>query len=163
MQIYMLRHGIAEDGKAGAPDSGRALTPDGRRKLREVLQIARIAGVKPSLILTSPYRRAVETAQVAARVLGYKAELLRTNALAPGASVVDVWDELRVHKAEEQVLLSGHEPLFGQLLAHLLASPALMVDFKKGAMARIDMEQFGARPRGVLRWFVPPKLAVVAD
>jgi phosphohistidine phosphatase len=163
MQIYLLRHGVAEVGKAGSPDSDRALTPDGKRKLREVLQMARLAGVKPGLILTSPYRRAVETAEIAARVLGVRQSILHTKALVPSASVMDVWDEIRAHRSEEQILLAGHEPLFGQLFAYLLAAPALQVDFKKGAIARIDMEQFNAQPRGVLRWFLPPKLAALTD
>ena len=58
MEIYVLRHGIAEEPKAGAPDSARALTDTGRERLRAVLEHAHEAGVKPSLILTSPYRRA---------------------------------------------------------------------------------------------------------
>ncbi len=40
MEIYILRHGIAEDGQAGQPDSERALTADGRKKLRTVLRVA---------------------------------------------------------------------------------------------------------------------------
>ena len=44
MQIYLLRHGIAEDGKPGRPDSERALTEEGREKLRRVLKRARSAG-----------------------------------------------------------------------------------------------------------------------
>ena len=62
MQIYLLRHGIAEDAKPGRPDSERALTDEGRAKLRRVLKRARTADVTPSLILSSPYRRAMETA-----------------------------------------------------------------------------------------------------
>jgi phosphohistidine phosphatase len=160
MQIYLLRHAIAETARAGQPDSERALTPEGRRKLREVLKVARAAEVKPSLILTSPYRRAVETAEIAASVLDYKNDLLRTKALVPEGDPSGVWDEIRVHRDEAEVLLAGHEPLFSHLVAYLLDSPALVVDFKKGALARIDMDQFGARPRGILRWFLPPKVAV---
>jgi phosphohistidine phosphatase SixA len=63
VQIYLLRHGIAEN---STPDSDRALTPEGREKLRRVLARARDADVAPSLILSSPYRRALETAEIAA-------------------------------------------------------------------------------------------------
>jgi len=163
MEIYLLRHGIAEPVQPGRPDADRALTPEGKRKLREVLRVAKTSGVKPTLILTSPYRRALETAEVAGRVLGYRGELLRTKALAPGSSVKDVWEEIRIHKNEGQLLLSGHEPQFGQLFSYLLASPSLQVDFKKGALARIDVEQYGSEPRGILRWMMPSKLAAAAD
>jgi len=163
MEIYLLRHGIAEPAQPGQPDANRALTAEGKRKLREVLRVAKISGVKPTLILTSPYRRALETAELAGRLLGYRGELLRTKALAPGSSLKDVWEEVRIHKNEGQLLLAGHEPQFSQLFAYLLASPMLQVDFKKGALARIDVEQFGSEPRGVLRWMMSSKLAAAVE
>src|SRR5215813_11800600 len=109
MQIYVLRHGIAEDGKPGRPDSERALTQEGREKLRRVLKHARIAGVEPSLILSSPYRRAIETAEEAVDVLGYKGKIVRTRALEPDAPPQGVWDEIRPRPDEAAMLLSSHE------------------------------------------------------
>lgn len=159
MDIYILRHGIAEDAQAGRPDSDRALTPEGKKKLRNVLRAARNAGASVSLILTSPYRRAVQTAQVAAEALDYKGELLRTKALEPGSRPQLVWEEIRVHKNEPQILLAGHEPLFSALTAYLLASPNLQIDFKKGAMACVEITHFPAEPSGVLKWMLTPKLA----
>jgi phosphohistidine phosphatase len=160
MQIYLLRHAIAEAARPGQADSERALTSEGRRKLRDVLKVVKAAEVKPTLILTSPYKRAVETAELAASVLGYKSELLRTKSLVPESDPSLVWDEIRVHKDEPEVMIVGHEPLFSHLVAYLLDSPALVVDFKKGALVRIDMDQFGVKPHGILRWFLPPKVAL---
>jgi phosphohistidine phosphatase len=159
MEIYILRHGIAEDAPAGQPDSELALTSDGRKKLRNVLRVAASAGVAPSLILTSPYKRALQTAQIAAEILEYKGELLRTKALEPGSAPKAVWDEIRVHKDEARILLAGHEPLFSRLTGYLLGSPNLQVDFKKGAIACIELDFFPAEPHGVLRWMLTPKLA----
>src|SRR5258708_22668646 len=107
MEIYIFRHGIAEGGHAGQPDSARALTSEGKKKLRTVLRVAHEAGVQPSLILTSPYRRAVQTAQLAVEILDYKGDLLRTKALEPGSHPRMVWDEIRVHKNERQILMAG--------------------------------------------------------
>ena len=70
-----------------SPDAERPLTGEGRDKLRRVLKRARTADLDPSLILSSPYRRAVETAAVAAEVLAYKGEIVRTRALVPEASL----------------------------------------------------------------------------
>jgi phosphohistidine phosphatase len=159
MEIYILRHGVAEDGQPGQPDAERALTADGRKKLRNILRTAAAAGVAPSLILTSPYKRALQTAQLAAEILEYKGELLRTKALEPAAAPKTVWDEIRVHKDEAQILLAGHEPLFSRLTAYLLGSPNLQVDFKKGAIACVEVERFGADPHGVLRWMLTSKLS----
>ncbi|MFN3321900.1 MAG: SixA phosphatase family protein [Bryobacteraceae bacterium] len=159
MQIYLLRHGIAEDGRPGGRDADRALIPEGRKKLREVLRVARDAGVMPEIILTSPYRRARETAELAAGILGYKEELIESRSLIPLSTPQAAWEEIRVHKDASQILLAGHEPLFSQLFAYLLHCPELQVEFKKGSLARIDLDSFPARPRGVLRWLLTPKLA----
>jgi phosphohistidine phosphatase len=158
MQIYLLRHGIAEDLKAGASDADRALAADGRRKLENVLRRASAAAVAPSLILSSPLKRAWQTAQVASRLLRYQADIVRTPALEPGADAEAVWAELRAHKDEPQILLAGHEPLLSQLAAFLLASPALRVDVKKAALLRIDVEMTGRLPKGVLKWMITPAL-----
>jgi len=160
VEIYLLRHGIAEDGGAGQPDSARALTPEGRKKLRGVLRVARSAGVAPALILTSPFKRAVQTAHLAAELLEHKGELLRTQALIPGSTPESVWDEIRAHKDAAQTLLAGHEPLFSHLAGYLLGCPNLRIDFKKGALVRIDVDGFGPHPRGVLKWVLAPKLAL---
>jgi phosphohistidine phosphatase len=158
MEIYILRHGIAEDGQAGQPDSERALTTEGKKKLRNILRAAGGGGVAPSLILTSPYRRAVQTAQLAAEMLGYKGALLRTKSLEPGSHPQLVWEEIRVHKDEPGILLAGHEPLFSSLTAYLLGNPGLQIDFKKGAIACVEIDHFSAAPQGVLKWMLVPKL-----
>jgi phosphohistidine phosphatase len=156
VQIYLLRHGIAEDGKPGRPDSERALTGEGKEKLRRVLKRARAADCAPSLILSSPYRRAVETAEVAAEVLGYRKDVLNTRALIPESSPHDVWDEVRVHRDELAILLASHEPLMSALTAYLLRCAGLQVDMKKAALLRVDCERFGAEPHGVLKWMLTP-------
>lgn len=159
MEIYLLRHGIAEDGHAGQPDSERALTSEGKKKLRAVLRTVHKAGIAPSLIMTSPYRRALQTAELAAEILDYKSELLRSSALEPGSQPAAVWEEIRVHHDESGILLAGHEPLFSSLTAYLLGSPRLRVDFKKGAVACVEIDRFGNEPQGALRWMITPKLA----
>ena len=156
MQIYLLRHGIAEDPKPGHPDSERPLTAEGRDKLRRVLRRARAADLDPSLILSSPYLRARETAAVAAEVLAYKGEIVRTPALVPEASPFDTWEEIRKREGERAILLASHEPLMSSLAAFLLDSPALHVDMKKAALVRIDCERFGPKASGVLKWMLTP-------
>jgi phosphohistidine phosphatase len=159
MQIYLLRHGIAEDGRPGRPDSERALTGEGREKLRRVLKRAKLAGVSPGLILSSPYRRAVETAEVAVEVLGYQGQVMRTRALVPEASPLDAWEEIRSRKDESSVLLASHEPLMSSMVAFLLDSPAMHVDMKKAALVRVDCDRFGPEPLAVLKWMITPALA----
>jgi phosphohistidine phosphatase len=153
MEIYLLRHGIAAD---GYPDSARALTDEGREKLRKVLKRS---GAKPSLIISSPYRRAIETAQIAAEVLEYSGEIERAQALTPDGAAPEVWEEIRIRKNEDAILLASHEPLMSATVAFLLGAPGVLVDMKKAALVRIDIERFGPRPAGVLKWMLTPAVA----
>jgi phosphohistidine phosphatase len=133
MQIYLLRHGVAESQSTTGADADRELTDEGRQKVREVMKAAARAGVAPSLVISSPYRRAASTARIAVEVLGSKSDFLRSNALTPDRDPEAVWEEIRVHRHETAVLLVGHEPLFSELGAYLLGAPELHIDFKKGA------------------------------
>src|SRR5262249_13161387 len=123
MKVYILRHGIAEKMGSDGSDAERALTPRGRQKLRQVLRLARAAAVRPSVILTSPLVRAVQTAEVAAEMFAHQRELVRTTALLPTASPQDVWQELRSRKNEQELLLVGHKPLLSQVVGYLLGAP----------------------------------------
>jgi phosphohistidine phosphatase len=160
MQVYLLRHGVAQKDSANGNDADRALTQDGRRKLRQVLKAASEAQVKPTLILSSSLKRAMQTAEIAKSVLDYKNEIVRSKALRPGASVEDVWEEMRAHKGEPALMLVGHNPQFAQLSGYLLGSSEMQVEFKKGALLCIDFEQFRAQPKGTLRWYLTAKIAL---
>jgi phosphohistidine phosphatase len=157
LRIYVLRHGIAEDAVPGGTDADRALTQEGKRRLRGVLERAGRAGVHPDVILTSPLKRALETAEIAAAVLGAKHDLIRTNTLVPSSSPERVWKEIRSRKGEA-ILLAGHEPLLSMLVAFLLGCPSLALRMKKSALVAIEVEAGEAQPHGVLLWMLIPKV-----
>jgi phosphohistidine phosphatase len=158
VQIYLLRHAIAADSLPGEPDSERALTEEGREKLHRVLKRAQAAEVLPTLILSSPYQRAQETAAAAAEVLGYQGKIVKVRVLTPDGSPRDVWEEIRKRPGESAILLASHEPLMSSLAAFLLNSPALVVDMKKAALVRVDCDRLGPEPRGVLKWMLTPAI-----
>ena len=155
MDIFLLRHGIAQDRTLEIPDASRRLTPKGERLLRRVLETAKRAGVEPELILTSPLRRAQETAALASEVLGCP-RVRETRALLPEIAPVAVWKELQGLENVSRVLLAGHEPHMSLLLAYLLNAP-VPLDFKKGALVRVNMRSMET-PRGVLKWMLTPSL-----
>jgi phosphohistidine phosphatase len=159
MQIYLLRHGTAEDPRDALNDAERALLPEGKEKLRRVLALAAEAGAQPELMISSPLKRAIQTAKIAQEILAYKGDILRMGVLEPGARVEDVWNEIRIHKDRSSVLLVGHNPLFAELSGYLLGCPDLQIDFKAGGMLRLDTESFMPRPRAILRWYLTPKVA----
>ena len=157
MQIHILRHGTAEDVKHGGSDAGRKLTAAGRDEVRRAIEHAR-AKISPSLILSSPFVRAIETAEIAAAVLGYKGNIVRIRALEPSASPHEVWQEIRNRQNETQILLAGHEPLLSQLASYLLAAPAMQIEMRKAMLLRIDIGRFGQDPQGILKWALPPDI-----
>lgn len=155
MQVHLLRHGTAEEIPAGGSDSERKLTPEGREEVRRAIECA-CPAMAPTLILSSPYARAVETAEIAAKVVGYAGNIVRTEALVPSASPHLVWQEIRGRPDESQILLAGHEPLLSQLTAYLLNCPALHVDMRKATLVRIDIDRLAGKPCGLLKWVLPP-------
>src|SRR5262249_34976365 len=99
MELYLLRHGLAEASAATGRDADRALSAAGIARLEAVLKLARRSGLRPSLILSSPFARAVQTAEIANRCLECSAAILRTAVLSPDSSPYRVWEELRAHAA----------------------------------------------------------------
>jgi phosphohistidine phosphatase len=158
MELYLLRHGIAQDARPGTADSARELTAEGREKTAAVLKLARQGGVNPSLILSSPYLRAHETAKIAAREVDYKGDIELADSLVPHGTPEKVWADLRDRAHEPAILLASHEPLLSTLVAYLLNAPSLRVDMKKAALVRIDIDGIRGVPHGVLRWMLVPKL-----
>lgn len=158
MELYLLRHGIAEDQRAGESDSSRPLTSEGQKKLASVLRRAYESGAAPTLILSSPYLRAVQTARAAADIFHYQGEIIQTKCLTPDGTPQNVWNEIREHRSEPAILLAGHEPLLSQLVAYVLASLTLRVEMKKATLVRIDLDGARSQPHGILRWMLTPAL-----
>jgi len=159
MQIYLLRHAKAEHSHSGAADHERRLTAEGRHQLTPVIHAVKTAQMSPDVVLSSPYKRAMQTAELAAERLGYRSPILTANALTPDGDPESVWAEIRLHREANQILLASHEPLMSATLAYLLGCPHLAVEFPTATVARVDVSGLGPAPRGVLRWMITPKLA----
>ena len=158
MLLYLLRHGKAELGHAGEPDSSRRLTEEGKQLSRQVLARAAAAGLKPQTVLVSPYIRAGETAEIARELLGLSQTALPSNALVPDAHPETLWDEVRLHQQDQQVLLVGHNPLLSEFLTLLLGAGAYAIDLKTAGLACVEVGSAGAQPRGRLLWLLTPEL-----
>jgi len=158
MLIYVLRHGIAEDAGPRVSDADRRLTEHGRDKLDAVLKTARRGNVRPELVLSSPLVRAVETAELARNILDVESPLQITSVLTPDGIPQNVWDEIRILRKLDSVLVAGHEPLLSHLTAWLLGAPSLQVHMTKAALVAVELDAFGNHPRGVLKWMITPKI-----
>jgi phosphohistidine phosphatase len=156
MELYLLRHGEADPREISSDDGERALTAKGKRDVQLVALQARAGNARPDVVLTSPLRRAKETAAIAQKVMGVK-RILETRALLPEVSPEVLWRELSTIEGAECVVLAGHEPSLSRLAQFLLRA-GLAIDFKKGAMMRITTPRV-TPPRGVLKWMITPRVA----
>ncbi len=157
--LYVVRHGIAADAGAGVSDADRALTPEGARRMtRAALGLRRLA-VRPDAILASPLRRAEQTAERLRSVLCPESAVEILAALAPGHEPLAILTELAIHRGARQIILVGHQPDMGELASYLLTGSATLApfDFKKGAVAAIEVATLPPRSTGLLRWFMPPR------
>ena len=155
MDIWLLRHAVAEEVSSTGRDADRALTADGLRRAEKVAR--GLAALEPTidLVLTSPYRRARQTAEPVARALGLERSLRETRALEPGRDPREILDEVRAEEAEG-VLLVGHEPHLGALLGILAAEGRMSLPLKKAAAAWVELED-GAGA-GVLKALLPARV-----
>lgn len=111
----------------------------------------------PQLILTSPYVRAAQTAEIAAKALGV-GRVETTRALLPSAKPAALWKELAAYAELERVLVAGHEPHLSHLLAFLIGMEA-PIEMKKGALLRLQVHPPPDAPRGMLKWLIAPSYA----
>jgi len=157
MKICILRHAEAEARGPGVAEAARRLTPDGKRELRSVLKLAKAAGVEPEVVLSSPWTRAMETAQAAGEAFGC-GQLIETKSLLPDVLPSHIWGEIRSIRPLKEILVVGHEPHLSRFAAFLLEAP-VAIDFKKAGIIRVDVQDREGPPRGVLKWMLTPKLA----
>ena len=161
MELYFLRHGIAaEPGTvAVSHDSERPLTSEGVEKMEREVESMRCMGLLFDSVVSSPYLRAKETANLVAKGLKFKDKVRYSEALVPGAEFKSFFKLLKEFKPESRVLFVGHMPSLGEFVSHLVSGQgAVEVDFKKGGLCRVDMPQNpvpGALGR--LEWFLTPK------
>lgn len=159
MLLYLMRHGIAIDREDAncPPDPERHLTPKGAAKTREVAQGLRGLGIKPKAPLSSPYLRALQTAEIVCNELGLSpGKLQRTKALLPEAPPAELLRELKKVKAEE-VICFGHAPNLDLVIAYALGAAQPVTLLKKAGVACLELES-PAAGRGVLLWLAPPRL-----
>jgi phosphohistidine phosphatase len=155
-ELYLIRHGVAEErGDAWPDDSKRPLTDQGisrlRRSVRGILQL----GVSFDVILTSPFVRAHQTADVVAGEFDPRPPVVQIDSLAPGGAYQGVLSDLAKQSRRRRIALVGHEPGLGALAGRLSSSHAL--EFKKGAICRIDVATLPPSGPGAIRWFLTPK------
>src|ERR1039457_7072876 len=145
MNLFILRHGIAvEPGTHGyEKDADRPLTPEGERKLLQIAEAMEALDLTFDLILSSPYLRARQTAEIVAEALKARKRLEFSDSLAP---------------PPQNVLLVGHEPYLSGLVSLLASGGAtLTVVMKKGGLCKLTTGLLTNGRCATLEWLLTPK------
>ncbi|MGB7846726.1 MAG: histidine phosphatase family protein [Candidatus Acidiferrum sp.] len=160
MELYIVRHGIAvdrEDPKCPA-DPERFLTNEGIEKTQQVAKGVAAVATVPDLMLSSPYLRAVQTAEIFAALLEYpKLKIRKSDLLLPGAEPLQLFRELSKDKELSTVFVFGHAPHLDDLIATALGAKHHISSLKKAGVALVELKRL-VPPSGELLWLATPKL-----
>jgi phosphohistidine phosphatase len=157
MILYIVRHGIAVDraDPKSPPEPERPLTAKGVQKTRAAALGLKEFGVKPDVLITSPYVRAAQTAEIFAEALGFPTSKVRvSDALKPAANPAEFMKELSLAKGKE-VMCFGHAPHLDQLISQLVGARGVFTELKKAGVAALERK--GTQSAWRLLWMVPPK------
>jgi len=160
MDLYIVRHGIAidrEDPKS-PPEAERYLTEEGIEKTNQVAKGVAALGVSADLLVSSPYVRAMQTAEIFAAALEYpKQKIRQSEALLPGAEPSAFFRELAKDKQSSAVFCFGHAPHLDELIATALGLKQPITSLKKAGVALLELKRLSP-PSGKLIWLATPKL-----
>jgi phosphohistidine phosphatase len=168
MNLYLMRHA-----DAGVPrenpllDAKRGLVKEGKQQCMLMAGVLAALKVQIDVIISSPLKRARQSAQFVATEIGFESPILASPALAPDGDYQALQQLISQHSAREGVLLVGHNPNLHQFIAKLISGNGNgsngqnhlqgggSIRLRKGAIARVDL----ARRPPQLQWLIDPRLA----
>jgi phosphohistidine phosphatase len=161
MDLFVLRHG--EAGKtipSGSSDSKRPLTVAGEKEMAIISKALRKMGVRLDVILTSPLKRARQTADIVAKEFRAQNKLRQVRELAPEGNKNTLYQSLTSFKEGTSLLLVGHNPYLSELVSEVVTNDSsVRLDLKKGGIVRIRIIAAAPKLKGELRWLLTPRLA----
>lgn len=156
MILYVMRHAEAIEGCDTLQDEWRYLTEKGRSTAKKMSSSIVKFGPKPRLTITSPLTRAVQTAEIAAEKACRKNVVVASGLLLPGADVSELVTHLKGCKDAKRVMLVGHEPQLGSLVASLLGRPEESIPLKKGACVTLKLAPDSEDKPASFIWYLEP-------
>jgi len=163
MDLFLLRHG--EAGKRmpiAAKDTERALTVAGRQEIEEVAEGIKELGYKFDTIVSSPLKRAKDTATIVNKALGRNAPVEVWGELSPESSTREFYRRLAKLRPGSVVLCVGHEPYLTSAIGEITGregetTQGYRIALKKGGLAKVSVTGFNPRISGELRWLLTPR------
>ena len=154
-EIYILRHGHAQNTANGLNDFDRTLTEEGIEKINKLSLFFNSLNISLEFVLSSPYVRAKQTAEIFISNLTSKPDLKIVDFLSCGASSKEISRELMEYSSSKNLLLVGHSPDLEIFLGKIVG--AERITLKKGALAKVSFEN-SIEMSGELEWLITSKL-----
>lgn len=162
MVLYVLRHAEAVAANDNLPDEWRYLTEKGAKSVVKVSRDMPRYGRKPRLIISSPLVRAVQTAQIAAAYACRRSEMIISGSLRADGDLGELQDLLRSHAKAKRVMVVGHEPHLGSLVASLLQKEST-IQLTKGGCVALELDtEASDKPARFLWYMVPGKTPITS-
>ena len=166
LDLYLLRHGDAGKGMAVAAgqDSGDVpLTIAGREEIAVIARSVKMLNLKFSYIVTSPLKRAVQTAKIIARVLAIEKRISIWNELLPEGDQSKLYNKLNQYTRESTILMIGHEPYLSNIMYDMIFQKNRVnqrgrINLKKAGLAKIRVNSLTPNISGELRWLLTPRI-----
>jgi phosphohistidine phosphatase len=158
MIIYFLRHASAGKKVLSAKkDERRPLDEEGILQARYIGRLLASLDVQVEQILSSPLKRALQTASLVANEVAHEAAVKREEALRPEADYAKFREMLSKYRKYDAVMVVGHNPNESEFLSKIVSSNsgAAHIELKKGAVAKIELNG----RNGSLEWLVTPRIA----
>ena len=156
MIIYFLRHASAGKSLSNPrKDERRPLDEDGILQARYVGRMLANLDGQVEQIVSSPLKRAMQTASLVANELAFEGALQRDDALRPEGEFADFQAMVARYRKYEAIMVVGHNPSLTEFLSKAVSSAAAHIELKKAAVAKVDMNGRS----GMLQWLVTARIA----
>jgi phosphohistidine phosphatase len=157
MILYLMRHANAGLSRENPVlDAKRSLVKEGKEQCMLMARMLGALKVQVDVIVSSPLKRAMQTAQFVGTELGYEGKVDVSNALLPNAAFGNFQDMLVKYADHEGLLAVGHNPVLYQFLGRLITgNGGAAIRMRKGSIARVDLDHHPPR----LQWLIDPRSA----
>ena len=157
MNLYLMRHANAGLRRGNpALDGKRGLIKEGKDQCMLMARLLSALKVQVDVVVSSPLKRALQTAQFVATELGYDAKVEISPALLPNATFAAFQSMLAKFADREGLLAVGHNPILFEFLGRLITgNGGASIRMRKGSIARVDLD----RHPPLLRWLIDPRMA----
>ena len=159
MDLIILRHGEAgRSMESAGSDFERALTVSGMDEVEEVAEAIDKLKLGIGYIVTSPLKRAKETATIAAKVLNRDGVLEVWDELKPEGETQELYRRLSKLRQDSVILIVGHEPYLSGMIGEMISgTKQARIILKKAGVAKLEVTSLVPKASGELRWLMTPR------